>query len=232
MELSLNESRVIGVLMEKEVTTPDQYPLSLNGLTNACNQKSNRDPVLNLSESDVQATVDVLTAANLISEVLFGSRVAKYKHRFCNTEFSKLRLNRQEFAVVCVMLLRGSQTSGELRTRTQRLAVFSGVDQVEQVLECLSTREDGPYVVKLAREPGKRDSRYAHLFSGDVDIVLNALQNPANSGGSLPHSPAGSEGRTPVGIGGEQRISALEEEVSQLRNELDELKAQWQELVG
>jgi len=224
VELSLNESRVIGVLMEKEITTPDQYPLSLNSLTNACNQKSNRDPVLSLSESEVQETIDVLTAANLISEVLFGSRVTKYKHRFCNTEFSKLHLNRQEFAIVCVMLLRGSQTPGELRTRTQRLASFNGVDQVEDVLERLASREDGTYVVKLAREPGKRDSRYAHLFSGDVDAVLSALPVGPNSQVSIQVS-------APVGVGGEQRISALEEEVSQLRNELDELKAQWRELV-
>ncbi|MEO0889149.1 MAG: YceH family protein, partial [Pseudomonadota bacterium] len=123
VELTAIEARVIGCLIEKEVTTPDQYPLSLNALTNACNQKSNREPVMSLSEADVLDAVDALIERRLVSdESGFNSRVSKYQHRFCNTEFGDLQLTEQEKGIVCCMLLRGAQTPGEIRTRTNRLA--------------------------------------------------------------------------------------------------------------
>ena len=176
MDLIPNQARVIGCLIEKEITTPDQYPLSLNSLTNACNQKSNREPVLTLNESEVQDVLDELKDKRLIREETgFGSRVVKYKHRFCNTEFSDLKLDAQELAVICVLLLRGPQTPGELRTRTNRLCEFSDVHQVEGVLNNLSQRED-PLVIRLPREAGKRESRYAHLFCGEVEIVVPEVQ--------------------------------------------------------
>lgn len=164
--LTLNETRVIGCLLEKESTTPDQYPLSLNALTNACNQKSNRDPVLSLTESEVLAIIERLMSERLVSEES-GSRVSKYKHRFCNTAFGSLQLTDQERAIVCVLFLRGPQTPGELRSRTGRLADFADVKAVDQTLRSMA--EKG-MVVQLPREAGKRESRYAHLFSGEVDI--------------------------------------------------------------
>ena len=169
IQLTLNEARVIGSLIEKEHTTPEQYPLSLNALTNACNQKSSRDPVMHLDEGAVQETVDGLIKKRLISEKTgFGSRVPKYQHRFCNTDFGELTLSDQELGIICVLLLRGPQTPGELRIRSERLCKFSDVSETEAVLKHLMEREDGPFIVRLPREAGKRESRYAHLFCGAV----------------------------------------------------------------
>lgn len=209
---SQTEARVVGCLLEKEVTTPDQYPLTLNSLTTACNQKSNRDPVMALEEADVQDTVEALKVKRIIQEVTagFGSRVSKYQHRFCNTEFSTFQFSQQEKAVICVLLLRGPQTAGEIRTRTNRLCDFKDVREAEQVLNDLAEHPKGPFVVKLPKEPGKRDSRYMHLFSGEVD--LDALQQAAAS--AAPVSSAASE-----------RIEALECEVEALKQEVAELKA-------
>lgn len=167
MRLSLNETRVIGCLLEKESTTPNQYPLSLNALTNACNQKSNREPVMNLAESEVLSTLTQLKSERLVSEET-GSRISKYRHRFCNTEFGSLQLTEEERGIICVLFLRGSQTPGELRSRTVRLADFTDVHQLEEVLKQLVERD---MVVQLPREAGKRESRYAHLFSGDIAVV-------------------------------------------------------------
>ncbi|QHS13214.1 YceH family protein [Shewanella sp. Arc9-LZ] len=169
MELTSLEARVIGCLLEKELTTPDQYPLSLNSLALACNQKSSREPVLSLSESQVKTVLDDLTKKRLLSEQSgFGSRVVKYKHRFCNTEFSELQLSSAEVAIICVLLLRGPQTPGELKTRTNRLHEFTDLSQVETALLALSQREK-PLVVQLAREANKRDCRFLECFSGNVD---------------------------------------------------------------
>lgn len=202
-ELSPLEARVIGCLIEKEITTPDHYPLTLNSLTTACNQKSNREPVLSLSDADVQDTVEALIARRLVSdESAFNSRASKYQHRFCNTEFGDLKLNEQELGVVCCLLLRGAQTPGELRTRTNRLCNFTDVKETEAVLEALVNRS---LVVKLPREPGKRESRYQHLFSGDVDV--DALASFADS------EPSNSQ------------LEALEQEVAALRDEVAELRA-------
>src|SRR3954464_3109806 len=145
IQLTLLEARVIGCLIEKAITTPDQYPLSLNALVNACNQKSNRDPMMDLSESTVQQTLDGLSKKHLVMEKSgFGSRVPKYQHRFCNTEFGNLKLSSQELAIVCELLLRGPQTPGELRTRASRMAPIADGGESEKILEGLRTREDGP----------------------------------------------------------------------------------------
>ena len=175
MNLTQNETRVIGCLLEKESTTPDQYPLSVNALANACNQKSNRDPVLSLSEEDVKGVLDNLSKERMISEES-GSRVSKYKHRFCNTEFGPLQLTDQERAIVCVLFLRGPQTPGELRSRTGRLAEFADVKAIEVVLQVMAERE---MVVQLPRDAGKRESRYAHLFSGEINLS-SKVENTAD----------------------------------------------------
>jgi uncharacterized protein YceH (UPF0502 family) len=217
IELSAIEARVIGCLMEKEITTPDQYPLSLNALTNACNQKTNRDPVLELAESTVQQAVDSLMKKHLVSDrsAGYGGRVTKYKHRFCNTEFGPLKFSKQEFGVICVLLLRGPQTPGELRSRTNRLCEFADVAEVDGTLNGLMTREEGPFVARLARAPGARESRYAHLFSG----MIESVPEPEASVESAARSP--SSGMTEALSG---RVARLEELVEGLRVELDRLK--------
>ena len=209
--LTLYEARVIGCLIEKEITPPDQYPLSLNALFNACNQKSNREPVLALDESTVQQTVDELIKKRLVLDKSgFGSRVVKYQHRFCNSEFGKLKLSPQELGVICVLLLRGPQTPGELRSRTNRLCRFSDVHEVESTLVQLMERDDGPFVVRLPQEAGRRESRYAQLFCGEVTIAESSQLGDA----SLPSSAAGNE-----------RFDELERLVCELRQELQRLEA-------
>ena len=169
LELNALEQRIIGCLLEKQISTPDQYPLSLNALVNACNQRSNRDPVLDLDERTVQGVVDGLARRQLLLEKSgFGSRVPKYQHLFCNTQFGSLKFSPQETAIVCELLVRGPQTPGELRSRAARLAPFQDVSEVETALEALASRADGACVVRLPREPGRRESRYRHLFGGDV----------------------------------------------------------------
>jgi uncharacterized protein len=212
IELSPIEARVIGCLIEKQITTPDQYPLSLNALVNACNQKSNRDPLMSADETTIQTTLDHLVRKHLVIEKSgFGSRVPKYQHRLCNTEFGPLKFTPQELAIVCELLVRGPQTPGELRARAARMASFSEVGQVEAALESLSSRADGPFVVRLPRELGRRDSRYAHLFSGAVNIP--ALAEESLTGPSMAEAPASS------------RLERLEEEVRQLKEELKDIKA-------
>jgi uncharacterized protein YceH (UPF0502 family) len=217
IELSAIEARLIGCLIEKEITTPDQYPLSLNALTNACNQKTNRDPVLELSEAAVQQSVDSLMRKYLVSDKSagYGGRVTKYKHRFCNTEFGSLKFNAQEVGILCVLLLRGAQTPGELRTRTNRLCEFADAAQVESALKGLMEREDGPFIARLARAAGARESRYTHLFSGLVE------SSPEEEG------PAGTaaDGIAAAGATLSQRVTLLEELVAELRTELDALKS-------
>lgn len=172
IDLSSVEARIIGCLLEKQVTTPEQYPLSLNALVSACNQKSNRDPVMELDETEVQNALDQLVKKYLVAEKTgFGSRVSKFVHRFCNTEFGDLKFSPQSLSIVCVLLLRGAQTPGELRTRTARLFGFKDVNEVEAELQQLAIREDGPFAVKLPREAGRREARWMHLFSGDVTVA-------------------------------------------------------------
>jgi uncharacterized protein YceH (UPF0502 family) len=212
IEFSPHEARVIGCLIEKEITTPDQYPLSLNALTNACNQKTNREPVLELPESEVQQAVDSLMKKYLVSDKSagYGGRVTKYKHRFCNTEFGSLKFSKQELGIICVLLLRGPQTPGELRSRTNRLCEFADADDVETTLKTLMTREDGPFIARLPRAAGARESRYAHLFSGAMD----SAPEPEAAEPALPNAPSLS-----------QRVKALEDLVEQLRATVETLKA-------
>ncbi len=211
IELGEYEARVIGCLMEKEITTPEQYPLSLNALLNACNQKSNREPVLDLEEADVQQTVDGLVKKSLVSaRTGFGGRVTKYQHRFCNNEFGGLKFTAQELGIICVLLLRGAQTPGELRTRTDRLCKFDDVHAVEAVLERLSQRDDGPFVIRLAREPGKRESRYRHLFSGAAAISERSTATPATQAVAPEADP--------------DRLARLERQVAGLQEEVERLK--------
>ena len=213
IHLSSNEARVIGSLIEKAITTPDQYPLSLNALTNACNQKSNRDPVLELDERAVQQALDLLASKHLVMERSgFGSRVPKYQHRFCNTGFGTLEFTPVQTAIVCELLLRGPQTPGELRTRASRLAELRDPNEIDDALEKLAAREDGPFVVRLPREAGRRDSRYAHLFSGEVDIE-------AVEASSAPFAVE------PRGASSGERIERLESLVADLRRELEEIKS-------
>ena len=215
-ELTVHEARVIGCLIEKQVTTPDQYPLSLNALTNACNQKSNRHPVLELDEREVQQVVDGLMKRQLVLEKSgFGSRVPKYQHLFCNTQFGSLKFSPQGTAIVCELLLRGPQTPGELRTHAARLAPLRDVSEVELELEELMTRPDGPFVAKLTREPGRRESRYMHLFSGEAPPFVEDEARPSRT---LPGSAASASAA-------EERIAALEAEVANLRAEIDWLKS-------
>ena len=227
IELTAIEARVIGCLIEKQITTPDQYPLSLNALVNACNQKSNRDPVLELEERIVQQTVDGLGRKHLVVEKSgFGSRVPKYQHRFCNTEYGTLKFDPQELAIVCELLVRGPQTPGELRSRAARMAPVTDVSEIEAALTRLSDREDGPFVTRLAREPGRRDSRYAHLFSGEVaggGAAEPDIRSPDESG-ETRSSISTPETAFPD-MRQEQRLARLEDEVRALRAELDDLRA-------
>ena len=209
-QLNGTEARVIGCLLEKQVTTPEQYPLSVNAVTMACIQKANREPVMNLSEHEVQDVLDALVKRHYLRTVSgFGNRVTKYEQRFCNSEFGDLKLSSAEVAVITTLLLRGAQTPGELRTRASRMHEFSDMQEVEQTLEGLAAREDGPYVVRLAREPGKRESRYMHLFSGEVDSSVKSSATDI----------------TAVDDDLVARVAALEDEVAGLKQRLDALLA-------
>ena len=217
IHLSAVEARIIGCLIEKAITTPDQYPLSINSLTNACNQKSNRDPVLDLDERTVQETVDGLAKKHLVLEKSgFGSRVPKYQHRFCNTGFGTLEFSPQETAILCELLVRGPQTPGELRSRASRMAEIHEVSEIETALTNLAARPDGPFVLRLAREPGRRDSRYAHLFSGVPELPAASADDPIER--ASPRQ---------TGSGAlEARLERLETAVAELQAELEQLKGQ------
>ena len=206
-ELTAAEARVIGCLLEKQVTTPEQYPLSVNGVVTACNQKTNREPVMNMAEHEVQEHLDNLVKRHFLRTVSgFGSRVTKYEQRFCNSEFGNLKLSSAEVALVTTLLLRGAQTPGELRSRAARMYEFSDMAEVEATLERLATREDGPYVVRLAREPGKRESRYMHLFCGSVQEPVAMADEPQAATGDL-----------------QARVEVLESEVAALKQRLESL---------
>jgi len=225
IKLNSNELRVIGSMIEKSLTTPDHYPLSLNALTNACNQKSNREPVLSLSEIEVQNTLDSLAEKKLtLTQGGASSRVTKYKHRFCNTEFGDLRFTEQELGIICVLFLRGPQTPGELRTRTNRLCQFNDSHETETVLNKMTTAEKEPLVIRMAREPGKRESRYAHCFSQEgieVDnVVQDCLSGETNSANYK------------VEKNQSERICQLEEKVELMQMEIDELRQKLVELLS
>jgi len=205
MALSAQALRVLGCLLEKQVTTPEQYPLSLNGVVVACNQKSNREPVMELSESAVQDELDQLVKRHLVTaSSASGQRVVKYEQRFCNSAFGTLKLNSAEVAVLTLLMLRGPQTPGELRTRSGRLHEFSDVSETEQTLEGLMQRDDSARVIRLAREPGKRESRFMHLLAGESDTPL------------APDEP---EEQSDLA----RRVATLEQQVARLQAQLTQL---------
>ncbi len=208
--LSAEQCRIIGVMLEKETTTPEQYPLSINGITTACNQKSNREPVMSLSEADVQNSVDELVKMNLLMiDHTASGRVSKYIHRFCDTEFGNLKFTAQQRAIICLLLLRGPQTPGELRTRSNRLADFADVNEVESTLNQLQNLNNQTLVKKLEREPGKRESRYVQLFS-DLDESYVVEASVAQT------AVASSESNDQL----LQRVTALEQQVATLTEQI------------
>lgn len=215
MDLQLDdiEARVLGCLIEKELTTPGYYPLTLHSLTAACNQKSNRDPVMSLQETDVVRALDRLRAKHLTGERYgAGMRVAKYEHRVRD----KWELEAGEVAILCVLLLRGPQTLGEIRGRTGRMFAFSHVEEVENTLPGLNAREEGPFVLKLPRQPGHKESRFTHLLSGEPD--LDAIE------ATLTPEPATLQVRAE-----NERIEALEAQVQSLQEQMIELKERLEE---
>lgn len=218
MRIELNdvEARIIGCLIEKSIVTPDQYPLTLNALTNACNQKSSREPVMSLTQGEVQHTIRELESKHLVrTDENFKSRVEKYAQRFCNTRYSDLQFTEAELAIVCLLLLRGPQTPGELRSRSGRLHRFDDNAEVVRALAGLADREPYPLVVKLPRTPGRKDSEYMHLFSGEVDIEAYAAE-----AGDAKETGSGERHRVAELA---ERISALEAEVASLKERLGDL---------
>ncbi|MDQ1591490.1 MAG: uncharacterized protein QOG71_2117 [Pyrinomonadaceae bacterium] len=207
--LSPEEVRVVGALIEKQVTTPEYYPLTLNALRQACNQLSNREPVVSFDERTVVWALESLRDRKLVRAVTTADgRVPKYRHVLDEA----LGLKSPEMAVMCVLMLRGAQTVGEIRTRTERLYPFSALSFVETTLEDLMTREGAPLVVKLPRQSGQKESRYAHLLGGEVQVVEDAEAEQ-------PREARGEAGR----------VARLEEELRQVRAELAELREQFGE---
>jgi len=204
--LTESEARVLGALIEKEITTPDYYPLSLNALVNACNQKSNRDPIMNLNEGAVREALDSLNRNGLAGAASGAdSRVTKYEHRLQET----FNFDRRETAVLCVLLLRGPQTPGELRSRTERVHRFADLDEVQTALRRLIEREP-PLVKMLPRQPGTKESRYTHLLSGDVEGWEPPPDSPSASTDTLES----------------ERLARLEGDLASLRAEVADLKQQ------
>ena len=218
IELTPLEARVVGSLIEKEITTPDQYPLTLTALTAACNQKSNRDPVLELSAGEVQEVLDGLMKKHLVTDRSggVGGRVTRYRQRLCNTQFGSLTLSPREIAIIGELLLRGPQTPGELRSRASRMAPLRDVDEVEAALADLAARED-PLVAQLAREPGRRESRWMQLFTGDVPPEARHTAEPVEAR-AVPRADRLDSL--------EARIDALEGELETLRRRLDAFQGQ------
>jgi uncharacterized protein YceH (UPF0502 family) len=207
-ELSDKEARVVGCLIEKSIVTPDQYPLTLNALTNACNQKSSREPVMALHPGEVQQTIRQLEAKHLArTDENFKSRTEKYSQRFCNTRYSNLQFDDGQLAIVCLLLLRGPQTPGELRSRSGRLHTFADNDEVVTAINGLIEHEGGPMLVKLPRTPGRKDSEYMHLFSGAVDVEAHVSE--------AKETKVSGDRVTVAEL--LQRVQALEEEVAELK---------------
>ena len=204
------EIRVVGSLVEKETTTPDYYPLTLNALVSACNQKSSRDPVVAYSADEVSATLDRLREKDLATEIRSseGGRVSRYRHLF----LERFQLNRREAAVLCVLMLRGPQTTGEIRGRSARLYEFESLSEVEESIALLSQEEPRPFVVKLPRAPGTKEPRYAHQLGGEVDITEPAPPQPVVA--QEPHT---------------DRVSVPEQELEDVKQRLSELERQFED---
>lgn len=208
-DLRAEEVRVLGALLEKQATTPEYYPLTLNSLVAACNQKSNRWPVVSYNEDDVRLAIEGLKAKGMAAEIIGNGRVSKYAQRY--TE--KVNLGRRESAILCVLLLRGPQTLGEIKGRTERVYDFADLDEVETVLGKMAAREDGALTQKLPAGPGMKEPRWAQTLGGPVEFSAPAA--------------AGFE----TGPGSADRMSALEAEVAKLREEFSELRRQFDELL-
>lgn len=207
------EARIIGCLIEKSIVTPNQYPLTTNALMNACNQKSGRSPVMALKQGELQSVLRSLERQNLVrKEENFKSRTEKYVHRFCNTRYSDYQFTPAQLAIVCLLLLRGPQTPGELKARSGRLYEFVDNSAVSVALNELINQEREPLVVKLPRTPGRKDSEYMHLFCGPVDLERHATEAEAMRA-------VGAEGRVSTSDL-ETRVSQLEAEVAELRMKL------------
>lgn len=219
MPTTLNdaETRVLGALVEKQVTTPEYYPLTLNALVQACNQKNNRNPVVTYSEETVSDAIESLRAKNLVY-VFYGStsRVPKYKHMMPEV----FELNPQELALLCVLMLRGYQTVGELRSRSDRLYNFSSLQEVEETLNSLAAKEPDNLVLKLPRQPGQKETRYAHLLSGEID--LSQLSEAEQAEATEQHSK-----RDRI-LALEQEVESLRAEVAAMRQEFAEFKKQFE----
>lgn len=213
-ELNEVEARIVGCLIEKSVVTPNQYPLTLNALVNACNQKSARDPVMNLTPGEVQHAIRGLEAKHLVrTEENFKSRVEKYLQRFCNTRYSDFQFDDAERAIICLLLLRGPQTPGELRARSGRLHTFADNTAVVVAATGLIERDGEPLLVTLPRSPGRKDSEYMHLFSGTVDVEALTEQM------AVERAAAESSRVTVAELA--ERVASLEAEVARLRERLD-----------
>jgi uncharacterized protein len=220
MQTILNEVevRVLGALVEKQVTTPEYYPLTLNALVQACNQKNNRNPVVSFDEEAVMQAVESLRGKNLVY-VFYGStsRVPKYKHMM--TEI--FELSPRELAIMCVLMLRGPQTPGELRGRTERLYDFSGMEEVEETLALLSNKDPQVLVSKLPRHPGQKEIRYVHLLAGEVSVDYASESSGAEA--ERMSKPARTDKTNEL----EQEVNALRDEVNKLREEFEEFKRQF-----
>jgi len=199
--------RVLGALMEKEATTPEYYPLSLNALVNACNQKSNRQPVVEYDEDTVSDAIDGLRAVKLAVVITGSGRVSKYAQRISES----LNLGRREMAVLCVLLLRGPQTLGEIKDRSERMHAFADLEEVERALDKLAEWPDMPLVRKLPRQPGQKEVRYAHLLAGEPAVQAE------DAAPAAPNAPG-------------SRIAVLEEEVRRLSSAFAELKQRFDDL--
>jgi uncharacterized protein YceH (UPF0502 family) len=212
------ELRALGALVEKQIATPDYYPMTLNALVNACNQKNHRDPVVSYDETIVAKALDGLRGKNL-AYVFHGAeaRTPKYGHLFPKA----FDLSEAEVPLMCVLILRGPQTSGELRSRTQHLRSYESLAEVEALLQGLSLR-DNPLVVKAARQPGSRESRFAHLLGGPVEIDQREI--PQHQVPLAPSAPSVQQAQA-----GNDKTAKLEEEIASLRQELNELKQQFAE---
>lgn len=201
--LTPEEVRVLGALLEKEATTPEYYPLTLNSLLAACNQKSNRWPVVDFGEGEVHRALDGLRARGAAAEIIGNGRVSKYAQRY--TE--KLNLGRRETAILCVLLLRGPQTLGEIKGRTERVYEFADLDEVELVLQKLAAREDGALTQKLPASPGMKEPRWAQTLGGPVEFTARDASSP-------------------------DRVAMLEAEVAKLREEVAELRRRLDEVLN